>query len=239
MPFKTWDTWADYQGAYDIGAEPDGHPNTRDEVRLSYHRAVMFPIARDHAVNVVRVLNWQPSMKIVVIGCGFGWFIEVLKNELGYTNVVGTDIGLYVQTNKGGTEEADINAAIQAVGLNPLLGDGAIAKGKLFDGGPRARVPVLNEDARTNQSRTRIKQALIGGGAVDWAFTESVLESLTDAETTQGSGFLHQLATNVGHLVVTTRPGQTLGEFNWKTLAEWKALLPNDIFVEAGTYAVL
>src|SRR3990167_4428644 len=159
MPFKTWDTWADYQGAYDIGAEPDGHPNTRAEVRLSYHRTVMFPIARDHAVNVARVLAWQPADKIVVIGCGFGWMVEVLINELGFTNVVGTDVSLYVQSNKGGTEEADINAALQTVGLNPLLGDGATVKGRLFDGGPRTRVTILNESAKTAQSRHSIRQA--------------------------------------------------------------------------------
>jgi len=239
MPFKTWDTWADFQGSYDIGAEPDGHPNTREEVRLSYHRAVMLPLARDRATNVARVLNWLPTMKIVVIGCGFGWFVEVLKNELGFTDVVGTDISLYIQANKSGTEEADINAAIQAVGLNPLLGDGATIKGRLHDGGTRSRVTVLNENAQTAQSRNAIRQAFTGPGQVAWAFSESLIESLTDAEAAQGSGFLHQVANNVGHLVVTTRDGQTPGEFNWKSLQEWKALLPNDIFVEAGTYAVL
>lgn len=232
IDYGLWSTW---QQLYDLDAEPELGPVFRPHVRLSYHRAVLMKLARDQAQAYIRVLGWQPTQKIGFVGCGFGWTVEVLQNDHGFTNIVGADTSTFIQTNKGGTEEADINAGIIAIGLSPLVGEGATIKAKLFDGGPRARVPVLNQSGATAQSRAAIKQA--AGGNLDIAFTEDVLEAWSDADCQTISTAMHQLAPVVQHLVTTLQGQEVTG--NWKTLSSWKALLPNDTFLAAGTYEIL
>lgn len=236
IPLIDYNLWATWQQLYDLDAEPDAVV-FRPHVRLSYHRAVLMRLAREQAQAYITVLGWTLTNRIAILGCGFAWTLEVLINEHAFTRVVGCDPSVFVQTNKSLTEEADINAAIVAVGLSPLVGDGATVKAKLFDGGSRARKPVLNQDGSTLQSRNAIKTAIPGGGQVDIVLTEDVMEAFTDADCLVISAALHQLATSVQHLV-TTAQGQTIAG-NWKTLAQWKTLLPNDTFLAAGTYEVL
>lgn len=240
VDYSLWSTW---QALYDLDAEPDLGPVFRPHVRLSYHRAVLKTLARENANACITKLGWLSTQKIAFFGCGFGWTVEVLQAEHGFTNIVGIDTSQFIQTNKATTEEADINAAIIAVGLNPLIGEGATVKGKLFDGGPRSRVTVLNEDGRTPQSRTRIKQALAGGGGVDIAFTEDVLGSWADADCQAISAALHQLAGTVQHLITLGDAANVVPIFqngNWKpTLAAWKALLPADTVMSSGDFQVL
>lgn len=235
MPFKTWNTKADFDAAYNIGAEGDtGHSNTRPEVRLHYNRAVMYPVAATHARKMVEVLGLTPAMKIGVLGCGYGWVLEELE-VMGFTNVIGTDTSTYIQSTKTSQESADIDEAIIAAGLNPNAAEGANVKARLLSrGNSKSNVPtkVLNENGQSNASRNRIRNAL-GGGNLDWGITDSVLESLTDAECLQLSTAGHNFCTNVAHLVVTTRPGNQPG-YNWKTLEEWKVLIPADTFIEVG-----
>lgn len=235
MPLKTWNTKSDFDAAYNIGAERDtGHPNTRPEVRLHYNRAVMFSIAQTHALKMIEVLGLQPTQKIGILGCGFGWVLEVFIAQ-GFNNVIGTDTSPFIQTNKGLNEDAEIEAAILEAGLLPTSTEGLVIRNKLRgDGGPRSKqaAKVLNEDAMSNPSRNRIRNAL-GGGNLAWGITDSVLESLTDAECVSLSNAGHGFCTNVAHLVVTTRPGNHAG-YNWKTLEAWKALIPADTFIEVG-----
>lgn len=233
MPLKTWNTKADFDAAYDISAEPDGHPITRPAVRLHYNRAVMYPVAATHAQRIVSILALQPTMKIGILGCGFGWILEELET-MGFTQVIGTDTSTWIQTNKLSTEDAEINQAIIEAGLDPLTGRGAELHARLTSVNSRSLVPtkVLNEDAASNASRNRIRNAL-GGGNFTWGITDSVLESLTDAEAQTLSSRGHQIANNVAHLVVTTRPGNHIG-YNWKTLEQWKALIPADTFIQIG-----
>ncbi len=239
MPFKTWDNKEDWDAAYSIGAEGKwGHPSTRPEVRLHYNRASQLPYARNRANGIVQALGWQPTDRIVLVGAGFGWTVEALE-ELGFTNVVGSDVSRYIQDNKALTEEQEINAAISAVGLNPNVGEGAALKAKLYDGGNRTRTSkgIFNEGLGTPGSRKKIARAL--GGEPDWALSESVLESLTDAEAQDISAKVHSWTNAIiAHFVVTLGGQQDPG-YNWKTLEDWKALLPADTFIEAGSFRVL
>ena len=242
MPFLDYNLWATWQALYDLDAEPYQTTPGRGHVRLSYHRAVLGPgkpLTAGNAQAYIDKLGWTPAKKIAALGCGFGWTIEELVTQHGFSagNLVGADVSTFIQTNKGGTEEADINAAITAVGLSPLVGEGATVKGRLFDGGPRSRVTVLNEDGRTPQSRTRLRQALTSG-TFDIAFSEDVLGNLTDAEAAAFSAILHQIAPAVQHLVTMISDG-VVAAGNWKTIEQWKALLPNDTFLSAGDYRVL
>lgn len=236
MPFRSWATKADWESAYDVSAEPWGHPNTRAEVRLSYHRAVFMPWFRWAMPKLVAALSLKTTDRIALIGCGFGWGIEVL-GEMGFASVVGTDTSAYIQASKGSTEEADINAKIVGVGLDPARGAGAELKAKLWDGGTRSRVAsrILNEDLASVQSRRRLRDFLAG---LDWIITEGVVESLTDTEAKTLSTRAHQVTdAQIAHRI--TVPA-TAGTYNPKTtLAEWNSVLPNDICVGIPTWEVL
>ena len=230
-------TWAEL---YDLDAEPYAITGFRPHVRLGYHRSVLMRLSRDQAQAYIDKLGWLPTQKIALIGCGFGWTAEVLINEHGFspTRLIGCDTSSYIQANKSLTESADIDAAITAVGLSPTTGEGLTVKGKLHDGGTRSRVvTVANQSGGTVSSRNAIKLAL-GGGTLDKVLTEGVLESLVDKDCQSLSTSLHSLATVVQHLIVPLGPGNFITA-NWKSLEDWKILLPSDTFLEAGTYRVL
>ncbi len=243
MPHKDWNLKATWDAAYSFGVEGDtGHPNTRPEVRLHYHRFIKRPDAVIHAEKFAAALGWvPPGPPIVIVGAGFGWTDEALE-DLGFDRVVGLDLSTYIQDNHGGTEESEIDAEIAAVGLDPAVKEGATLKAKLFDGGTRGRSTrgVKNESGKNGASRGRIKQALglSGNQKVDWVLTEAILESLDDTEAAEVSTIAYNYANNVAHFIYPLRPTQDSG-FNWKTLEDWKALLPADTFIEAGTYRVL
>lgn len=243
MPLKDWNQKSTWDAAYSFGAEGEwGHPNTRDEVRLHYHRGIKRPDADTHASRLASALGWTPpSPTILIVGAGFGWTVEALEDQ-GFLTVVAIDTSTFVQGNKDSTEEAEIDAEITLVGLDPASGRGAQIKAKYFDGGNRSRASrgVLDEEGNNGGSRSRIKQALglSGNDQIEWVVSEAVLESLDDAEAVDGSTRLHIIGDNIAHFIHPLRQGNHPG-FNWKTLEDWKTLLPNDTFIEAGTYRVL
>ena len=248
MPLKTWDTKADWDAAYSFGAEGDvGHPNTRDEVRLHYHRATKAGAnSLDHATRLAAALGWTaPGPTILIVGAGFGWTAEALEG-LGFLTVVGTDLSAYIQSNKDGTEDAEIDAEISAVGLDPASGEGLAIKGRLIARGggvgnrSRASRGVIDEDGKNGGSRGRIKQTLglSGNQQIEWVVSESLIESLTDAEVVDGSNDMGIIGNNTAHFFYPLRDNQQAG-FNWKSSEDWKLLIPGDTFVEAGSYRVL
>ena len=245
MPFQDFSTKAAFDAAYSFGAEGDtGHPNTRDEVRVHYHRAILWPQARLRATRLIATLGWvTPGPKMVIVGAGFSWLAEALEVDHGFTHVVGVDISGYIQAEKDNTEEAELNAEISAVGLDPASGDGLVLKGKLHDGGVRTRASkgCLNNDLSTQQMRNAVKGLLElqGNTKPDVVLTESVIENLTDTEFQTEATRLGAWAEQVVHFVVTTQEGNTPGMFNWHSLEQWFALMPTHTFVEASTFAVL
>lgn len=239
MPRVNFNTKANFDAAYDIGGEPEGHPNTRPEVRLHYHRAVMRPLAFQQADALVAALNLTVDSRIVLVGAGFGWSMERFQ-QLGILNVVGTDTSPYIQNNKSTTETTELRQEISRTGLDPDAARGATLLARYLDGGTRTALAtrILNETLSTNQSRQNVRGAL--GGNPDWVISEEVISTLTDAEATTLSNNMRGMPGNVSvaHLTTTTRDGQDPA-YNWKTLEQWKTLLPNDTFIETGTYRVL
>lgn len=240
MPLRTWDTKADFDAAYDFGAEPGGIPGGTAEVRLHYSRSALWSFFRDvHAPTMADKLGWTPpGGRIVIVGAGFGWTIEALE-LLGYTEVVGIDTSTWVQSVQGQNENADIDAAIQRAGLDPTVGRGSTVRDRcrlLAGSGARAGAtrPVLDEDASDNGSRRRILQQLTGNPNTPpaWVITESVLESLDDTEAVMLATGLRGWGASLVHVVLDTPEDVPLdgynSGYNWKTLAEWKALLPAD-----------
>lgn len=221
MPLKTWDK-ATFDATYRVGAEPEGHPNTRPEVKLHYCRAAIFPVVQRRAAELIRLLALTSGQRVAIVGAGFGWLGEVLAASGIVTASI--DTSTYIQSAKSTTEAADVRAWIQAAGLDPDSGKGAEILARCVDGQARSRVTVLNEDLANNQSRNRVRTAW-GGGAPTWVLTEHVLESLTDAECSTLDSRCRSLGPTA-HLIEPTQTGNLPG-YNRKTPAEWKTLLPN------------
>lgn len=298
MPYKTYNTKADYDEDYRISVglirEPDA---TIRSVNLNYHRGALLPGVYYRAMRIGNVLGWlsytqenivpsaielatwnevlpeqvyvrtdsptacvlyrrqgewdegeyfsitvnTPAVRVILVGAGFSWTAEAFE-DFGFTNVVGIDTGTYVQANKDTSEEAEIDAAITAIGLDPTTGPGKKFKDRSHKPGNRSRASrgVLNEDLKTGGSRNRVKQAINNG--VDCVLTEELVNNYTDAEIVDISNtYLHHSALDgamVVHYVTTTRPGNAVN-LNWKTLEEWAALLPLDVFIESGTFRFL
>ena len=214
---------------------------------MAYSRAALYAAAQQRAANIVSAMGWTtPGPSVLVFGCGFGWLAEAFE-DLGFDRVVGTDTSAWIQSSKDATEEADIDAAIAAAGLDPSNGHGAeakaivSAKGKGL--GPRCRASrgLLDEDGSTNQSRGRIRQALDihGNDLVDWALTDDLARTMSDAEVLESAARLDLIATNSVHLTQTLLGSNRDVSLNWHTLEEWKALVPAHTWIEAGTYRTL
>lgn len=240
MPVKSFDTKADFDSAYSIGAEPEGRPGGRAEVRLNYHRAVMLPYCQNRAAKLVELFGWPLSTHILIVGAGYGWTAEILEQTYGYTNIVSTDTSSWIQANQDTSEEAEINTAIAAVGLNPAAGDGATLKGKLHSAGNRRRASraIQNEDLANNGSRNRIRGIL---GDISVGITEDVLPSLSDSEILSIADRVDRINAGITriHMVTTGGRGNQDPGYNWHTLSEYKALLPLDTFVSMGDWQVL
>ena len=229
-----WNTKANWDDFYDIGAEGAwGHPNTRAEIRLNYHRAVILPFERFRANNLKTALGWTSATKIHFINCGFGWVLEALQ-ELGITATCSTT-STYIQNAKFTNEDSDLATKVQGVGLTTSTGDGLTLFSNLRNGG-NARairaVDVLNLDVSTQTARQAIRTA-IGGPGFDLVDYDGYLNSFIDADAIAFAANLRRIS-GVGRVIHVV--------YNWlntKTLAQWKALLPNDIFVDGVTFQVL
>ncbi len=248
MPLKTWNTKADFDAAYsDAPFEQDGRPGGTVPIRMGYSRAAWFDYyGKLHPRTFVEVMGWtagaigwSPDDRVVVVGCGFGWSVEGFE-ALGLTQVVGCDTSAWVHTVKGDDEAVDVGAALDRAGV-PVRDARRVqahARAVASSGvGPRSRPSrgVVNDDPFTDdQARRRILASLTGDAGIrpDWVITESVLESLRDAEAVAFADTLRAWGTNLVHCVwpKDDRFPQDAG-YNWHTLAEWRALLGGDVFV--------
>lgn len=218
--------------AYDLSAEPDGHPNTRPEIRLHYHRYVMYPEAVRRAQFFKDHFGLTGASSVLIVGCGFGWTAEAL-NGMGVPTI-GTDVSPYIQNNKALSEDTDIIAEIAKAGLSSTAGEGLGHFNRLRGDGVRTRASILNENHQNNASRNRVKQAF-ASGTVTLAISEDVVTSLTDAECAQLRGFIANYSVPICHFVTEfANPNPPFG-FNSKSLADWKAMFPSDTIVTSGT----
>lgn len=231
---------ATFDGFWAVGAEPWGHPGTRDQVTLRYARPVVLPMLRDYfAPGLISLFGWGSESGIVEIGCGFGWLLEALASH-GVTRSVGTETSTYIQLSKSLSEDLDLRSAIETVGLVHNAGDGLSLFGTFRDGGgARARraADILNEGLSTTLSRRAVRDAIRAKGVSQFdVVTFDLFSILTDSEAQSVSANAHAIsgASRVIHVVSTS--GSVLG--NYHTLAEWKTLLPNDLFVDISTFEV-
>ena len=175
------------------------------------------------------------------MGCAFGWFSEALSPPLNLLNIYQIDDSPYIQAEKFNTETTEVEAEISKVGLDPNTGEGLTIKGSLDDGLARASISLVINDSDFSKAgdRQKVKNAL---GSNIIIFTEDVLTSLFDSEAIDLSTNLNKIPNQIQviHLVSTLEAhGVDTGDLNWKTLANWKALIPADTFIEVGTYRIL
>lgn len=230
-----WDK-ALFDLAYDMSAEPNGHPNTRPEIRLHYHRYVLYPEALRRAQFFVQHFGLTAATNVLIVGCGFGWTVEALVG-MGIP-AIGTDISAYIQNNKGLTEDTDISAEVSKVSLSSASGDGLLHFNRLRGDGVRTRATVANEDSSTNASRGRVRR-LFANNTINLCITEDIVTSMTDAEILTVRGQLAQYAVPMAHFLTEFANPDPPFNMNSKSLESWKLLLPNDTVIADGTYRVL
>lgn len=179
-----------YDTAYRFRVERyfGGHPNTRSEVVVHYHKWAMQPVLANMWSTLVPILGLVSTDHVCVVGAGFGWGVEALTAETGATTV-GIDISDYIAFEQAGTEEMELRAGIVAVGLDPDAGRGPELMGHIFDGQPRANVVVLQNNAASGPQRQAIRTALggtwpsvsIAENIVDDSWTDGEIEFLRDS----------------------------------------------------------
>jgi hypothetical protein len=217
---------------------------------MGYSRAAFYPWAVVRAAKLVELFAWPLTTKILIVGAGYGWLAEELETTHGYTDIVTTDTSPHVQNTQDSSEEAEVDAAITALGLDPASGEGLTRKGLFFTPGNRRRHSrsVQDEGLNNNGSRNRVRNVL---GSVDVAISENLAPILDDSEVIQVAGWIDQVDTldEVIHLVTELQmddrvdPPVPLGGqdllFNWKLLEDWKLLVPSHTWVSLNSWEVL
>ena len=97
-------TKADFDANYRFRVERyfGGHPNTRPEVVVHYHKWAMLSILNSRWATLQPILNIASTDHVCVVGAGFGWGVDAVIAETGATTV-GVDISDYVAAEQGNT----------------------------------------------------------------------------------------------------------------------------------------
>ena len=186
-------------------------------------------------IQFLPILGWNSNSQVLIVGCGFGWMLEVLA-ELGVGNTICAETSADIQSAKYTSEDEDLKNNIEAVGLSISTGDGLTAFHALRNGGSsRAYLPanILDEDFATKESRQRVRN-ILGSSGYDIFTDDGYLNTHTDAEAVELSNRLHKM-NGVNRVIHNIFP-HWLDE---KTIQDWKNLLPNDYFIETGTWEFL
>jgi hypothetical protein len=250
MPLQDWNLKATFDGAYGFNAEHDGHPNTRLAVMLHYQRGIRASVVSKIAEHFNNYLGPAAyNQRFVIVGGGFGWVAGELLDR-GFTNIVVVETSTYILDNMDLDDEQEVRATCSDVGLDPngLRADELVSRWAR-PGVPRRRrvgaatdVPIVDEDISTGAGRTAVRNALTPSGNPQIVVTEDVMSGLSDPEAVQFAADCQAWGGQqaVAHLVSALQPdGSQDPDYNWKTLADWKLLIPSDIWIDAVTGEVL
>lgn len=225
-------------------------------VVLHYHRARRFEFHESIADAYVRHLGLTPASKVLILGCGYAWSQEWLEAMLPGITVVSVDTSGKIQADKGDSETADIEAAMESAGIvrgSPRWNNALASVPDHAQ--PKARRTIHDEDVSNGGSRNRLRSAggLTGSSKFDWGISEEVLPWLTDQECLDLDSAGRNICTNIAHLLtefkptVNPEPGQLwnwkwardtdeptradLAAEAWYTTPSWKRLLPNSTII--------
>lgn len=169
---------------------------------------------------------FTPATNVLVVGCGFGWLVEVMM-DAGSNSAWGTDISTYIHSLLS-NPDMNVPQVVQDRVLNVDITD------------PTAKAQFIAAGAGTNK------------GEFNWLVTELVVESFDPvSDPVAFTAFLDALDNlrapgqgGVAHYVADELPS-TVGRHNeslgmtWLTLAEWVAYRPAHWWVSAHTGEIL
>ena len=248
MPHQDWNLKATFDGAYSaiIHSPPGEH--TGVSIYVHYLRSMFRGFSASIAAHFNNYLGPAAyNKRFVIVGGGFGWVADELLT-LGFTNIVVTEISTYILDNMDLDDETEIRDAAEVAGYNRnSVGVDSLVAEYARAGVPRRRrgqgvddVPIINADISTSAGRTAIKNAV--GGNPQIVVTEDIMPGLLDAEAIALAADCQAFGgqQSVAHLVSTLQPERDQDtDYNWKTLAGWKLLIPSDIWIDAATGEVL
>lgn len=241
MPRLPYTSKADYDLLYE--SRLDTLPSGRSDVFVHYIPEVVEEHGRRNAAVCRVAFGLTNADRILVVGAGFGGLKDALVDDLGWdeANIVSLDTSPYIAATKG--NDADVELDLDLPGDLTVEDRAAVhARHGRGAGVKRAKRAIVDHDVTRGNGRAALR-SLIGNARYEWAITESVLESLDDAEAVTVSDAMHSIADNVGHLVVPrddSKPaflrsdgswGGSQPALNWHSLDEWAALLPLDTLV--------
>ncbi len=206
-------------------------------------------VDRQHIAALVSAFGWDTNSRVCVYGVGFGWPLLALW-ENSIQNIQGIENSPYIHANLDINEDADIQAAVELVGLTTVSGRGQeIFNYYRDDGNPRGAMPtrIHDTDVTSNPEMNQLRSLMGGAGCTVLTYGQFALNRLSDAEAVDLSDnlgklqpaqiihFINPLWTQVEHPTIP----DTFITLNAKTAEEWKVILPNDTFVELQDYRVV
>mgnify|MGYP001057989074 CR=1 FL=1 len=230
-----WQSGFRYPGGSATG-KPRHHYNWFVQSQLPFARL------KNNVNALIGGPGWASFTDVAIIGGGFGWTAELLKEAKPSLNVINIEVSQHVINNLNVSEEADIRAYLIADGWNPddlasqitfmsptdpnaELAPGEIWNYWLRPDGVRSSITTLDNDLSNNPTRRAVRTAL--GGNIDALITEIALDAHeTEAEIDNFLDVVEQTRPNpactVVHLIEYT--AQQLGYIS-KTKADWGTYL--------------
>jgi SAM-dependent methyltransferase len=195
-------TKADYDDAYRDRPEcymaTPCPTNERSPVVIGYCRKFIEPYLHSRIDKLLDVLTIESSDRVVIVGCGFGWGSEYLKEKTG-CQVVGTDISDWIHATKEMDESEDIREAIAKTELDPNGERAAEILAYCLTPGPRSHTQVLHEDLMTTESRQRLRFAFSHKDPT-WLITEDMIQTLDDDEIVSWGRAVESFGAGICHL---------------------------------------
>lgn len=203
--------------------------------------------AAKRILETLHPLGLVSNSTVLMVGCGLGFTCEALASDwpnernpqfphtvTGIT-VIGIDTSTYVQSIKGVPERPRIRQEMIDQGYDPDGGDAPLLDFIDDNNLPPARVEIHDYDLSTGKGRSDARK-LIGNTTYDWGITDNVLPILSNNEATALTGWGEQCCDNIAHLLTPFLP-ELAGDdnWNWQTVAAWKALLPSTTIISLPT----
>lgn len=251
MPLVDYENSVVRRQLYKISMGGTWNPATGKEAKLGMCRAIYMNGSNAAYASFYIAMGLLTSHNFAIIGSGWGYSLEYLNDIHGY-NGVGIDTSAYIHSIKDQDDSSEIEAWLTEAGWISTDQKWIDAVDYYSSGGSRlingtdtrrCRVTILNEDGVAQASRDNILGhfGLSGTQKLDWAISEAVIESLSDADTQALSINMHLYADNVAHTVFarpnqvqinTDHPGNICNTMNFKSLvSDWRTVLPNDYLI--------
>lgn len=201
-------SWADYYGAgSSAGRVGYGRVWATDDGRVPLDSG---DLAR--RADALEARGIGTTDRIIVVGCGFGFLIEVLAGR-GYTNTFGIDSSSDIESKKGVEASGDI-----------------VLVSEEMNGTGRVKA-VLRQQTGDDEFDWIVTESVME------SYDDSDVQVICNV--CEGGLYNTHTFANIIHMVFEPPWPKFPGVFNEKTLAEWKAMRPAHTWVSLDTFEVL